>query len=179
MDFCSPPKQKYLLSLNIQYNDCESIMVRKEAVLASSMIVLVVYTLSLSFVSQAYTQGQNSKTLSSSGNIQIQTSEGIGVYQNSLATQPLNSLSWGTLQPGESQGITIYVKTEGSSAVNLSLLTSNWSPANAQTYLALSWNYNNQPINPNEVAQVTLTLNVDPNIEGITNFSFDVTIVSQ
>jgi len=152
----------------------------KEYMITFTMLLLVTYTLSLSLVSQAFPAGQTSRTLSSTGSIQIQTTAGIGVYSNALGTIPLTSVSWGTLSPGGSQTFTVYIKNEGSSPTTLSPLeTSNWSPQSLATthYLTLNWNYNGQPIAANAVVQITLTLSVASNIQGITTFSFDITIV--
>ncbi|KON32500.1 hypothetical protein AC477_02945 [miscellaneous Crenarchaeota group-1 archaeon SG8-32-1] len=153
-------------------------MVNREAIITTSVIVLIAYTMSLSLVSQAYPAAQTAKTLSASGSIQIQASPGIGIYLNSQATAPLTSLNWGTLEPGQNQNITMYIKNEGNTPVTLSLQTSNWTPTSAQNYLSLTWNYNDLPISPNQTRQVTITLNVDPDITGITNFSFDITILA-
>lgn len=149
----------------------------KESIITGAMIILVTYTMGLSLVSQAFPAGQTTATFSNTGTIQIQTTEGIGVYQDAQCSTPLTSLSWGTLQPGENQDITFYIKNEGTSSTTLDLNDSNWDPTVAQDYLSLDWNYDMQPINPNESVQITLTLSVASNIEGITGFSFDVTIV--
>ena len=154
-------------------------MARKETILITSMILLVAYTMSLSLVSQAYPQSQSLATISTSGNIQIQADPGIGVYSNSQGTDPLDDLDWGTLEPGENPTVNTYIKNEGNVPITLSLQTSNWTPLAAQNYLTLSWNYNNQPLSPGETAQITITLEVDPNTTGITTFSFDITIVAQ
>jgi hypothetical protein len=58
------------------------------------------------------------------------------------------------------------------------MYTSNWSPLNASDYLSLSWDYGGQSIDVDEVVQVTFTLSVDAGIEGITSFSFDITIAA-
>ena len=152
-------------------------MVRKESIITGAMLMLITYTLGLSLVTQAFPAGQASKTFSSAGTIQIQTTAGIGIYSNSQCNTELTSVSWGTLQPGGNQNAICYIKNEGNTPITLSLQASNWSPASATNYLALSWNYNNQPISPNQVAQVTLTLSVASNIAGITNFGFDITII--
>ena len=152
-------------------------MLRKESIITGAMLMLITYTLGLSLVTQAFPAGQASKTLSSTGAIQIQTTAGIGVYSDSQCNTQLSSVSWGTLQPGESQSATCYIKNEGNTPITLTLQASNWSPASASNYLALGWNYNNQPISPNQVVQVTLTLSVASNIAGITNFGFDITII--
>ena len=153
-------------------------MARKETLLVASMILLITYTMSISLVNQVFPQNQSSKTLSSTGNVQIQASPGIGVYQNSQATTPLTTLNWGTLEPGQSQTVTTYIKNEGTTPMTLTLETGNWNPTQAQSYLTVTWNYNSQPINPGQTAQITLTLQVNPNTTGITNFGFDITIVA-
>ena len=152
-------------------------MASKESIITGAIIILITYTLGLSLISQAFPASQTTQTLSSSGSIQIQTTANIGVYHDIGCTTPLTSLAWGTLQPGGSQAIVCYIKNEGSSALTLSMYPSGWAPPEAADYLTLSWNYNGYPINPNAVVQVTFTLSVDGSIEGITNFSFDITIV--
>ena len=152
-------------------------MVSKESLITGAMLMLITYTLGLSLVNQAFPAGQASRTFSSTGAIQIQTTAGIGIYSDSQCYTQLSSVSWGTLQPGESQTATCYIKNEGNTPITLSLQASNWSPASAANYLALNWNYNNQQISPDQVVQVTLTLSVASNIQGITTFGFDITIV--
>jgi hypothetical protein len=152
-------------------------MISKEAIITSAMLLLITYTVSLSAVSQAYPAGQTVATFSSAGSIQIQTTLGIGVYSDPQCNSELTTASWGTLQPGESQNIICYIKNEGNSPITLSLETSNWSPESATNYLSFDWNYNDQPIAVDATVQIMLTLSVAPNIEGITDFSFDITIV--
>lgn len=149
-------------------------MVSKESMIAGAMVVLITYTLSLSLVSQAFPATQTSQTLSSTGSIQT---IGVGVYTNYQCTTQLTSIPWGTLEPGESQNVQCYIKNEGTSPVTLSMYTSNWSPSSADNYLEFSWNYAGQSINPGSAIPVTLTLTVSANIEGITTFGFDITIV--
>jgi len=151
-------------------------MISKESILTGAMLILVTYTLGLSLVSQAFPAGQTIRTLSSTGT--IQTTAGIGVYSNAQGSTPLTSVPWGTLQPGGSQSVTFYIKHEGSTATTLSLETSNWSSTAAETYLDLSWNYTTgTQIDPDAVVEITLTLTVDANIQGVETFSFDITIV--
>jgi hypothetical protein len=142
------------------------------------MLILITYTLGLSLVSQAFPVAQTSQTLSNSGSIQIQTSVGISVYSDSQCTTPRTSIAWGTLEPGGTQNIVCYIKNEGNVPTILSLQTDNWVPEPmAATYLNLSWDYNYQAISPDDAIQVSLTLTVSENINGITNFSFDITIL--
>ena len=150
-------------------------MVSKESIITGAMLILITYTLGLSLVSQAFPATQTSQTLSSTGS--IQTTAGIGVYSDSGCTSPQTSLSWGTLEPGGSQNVVCYIKNEGNTQTTLTMYASNWSPASAENYLTLNWNYDSNPIDIDVVVQITFTLTVSPDITGITTFSFDITIV--
>ncbi|MHC3130116.1 MAG: hypothetical protein IBV52_08600 [Candidatus Bathyarchaeota archaeon] len=152
-------------------------MVSKESIITGAMLILITYTLGLSLVSQAFPATQTSQTLSSTGTIQIQTTVGLGVYSDSGCTTPQTSLSWGTLEPGGSQNVVCYIKNEGNTPTTLTMYASNWSPASAENYLTLNWNYDSNPIDIDVVVQITFTLTVSPDITGITTFSFDITIV--
>jgi len=152
-------------------------MKSKEYMITAAMLLLVTYTLSLSFVSQAFPAVQTSKTLSSTGAIQIQTSAGIGIYSNSQCNSQLSSMTWGTLEPGAAQNIVCYIKNEGNVPTILSMQTSDWTPSTASDYLSLTWDYSELTIDPGVVVQITFVLNVSPDVTGITNFSFDVIII--
>ena len=152
-------------------------MKSKEYMITAAMLLLVTYTLSLSFVSQAFPAVQTSKTLSSTGAIQIQTSAGIGIYSNSQCNSQLSSMTWGTLEPGAAQNIVCYIKNEGTMPTILSMQTSDWTPSTASDYLSLTWDYSELAIDPGVVVQITFMLNVSPDVTGITNFSFDVIII--
>ena len=70
-----------------------------------------------------------------------------------------------------------YIKNEGELPTTLTMYASEWTPTGADNYLDLSWNYDSNPIDVDVVVQVTFTLSVSPDIEGITTFGFDITIV--
>lgn len=152
-------------------------MKSKEVLITTAMLLLITYTLSLSLVSQAFPATQAKKTLSSTGTIEIQTTPGLGVYSDSWCTKELTAIPWGTLEPGATQNVVCYIKNEGNTPTTLQLQTSNWNPIAASDYINLSWNYNNQAINPNNSIPITLTLSVDNAITGITTFAFQITIV--
>jgi len=117
---------------------------------------------------------QTSRTISNAGTV---IAVGVGVYRDNGCTDPLSSVDWGTLEPGSSKKVTCYIRNEGNSVSTLYMYASNWSPSDASGYMSLSWDYGGQSINPDEVVQVTFTLSVSTSIEGITSFSFDITIV--
>ena len=113
------------------------------------------------------------RTISNVGSVKAM---GVGVYWDSSCTNPVSSINWGELQPGIVKNVTIYVKNEGNVKMKLSMTASNWSPAQASSYITLSWNRENYVLNPGSAISAVLTLSVSPSISGITNFSFDVII---
>ncbi len=149
-------------------------MQKKEAILTGAIVIIAIYTLTISLATQVFPALQTTRTLSSSGTIQT---VGVGVYANSACTNPISAIPWGNLQPGSSQNFVCWIRNEGSSPSTLSLSTSNWNPSAAANYLTLSWNYGGQTLNPGAVVQVTFTLSVSADIQGITSFGFDITIV--
>lgn len=150
-------------------------MQRKELLFISTILILITYTSTLFLVMQVFPAGQTTLQIPTTGS--IQTTEGLGAYSNLACTTPQTSITWGSLEKGGSTSVTIYVRNEGDSPQTLSLVTSDWTPTSAADYLTISWNYNNQPLNPNSVVQITLTLSVDPDIQGITNFGVNILIV--
>ena len=47
----------------------------------------------------------------------------VGVFADSACTQNLTSVSWGSVDPGESVGRTVYVKNTGNAPITLSMAT--------------------------------------------------------
>ena len=102
---------------------------------------------------------------------------GVGVYWDSGCSNSVTSVNWGTVAPGSTNDVTVYIKNEGNAAETLSSTAENWNPSIASTYMTLTWDYAGQVIDVGEVVQVTLSLSVSDTIEGITSFSFDIVIV--
>ncbi len=98
------------------------------------------------------------------------------VYWESTCTNEVSAIDWGTISPGESKTQAFYVKNLGSSPLTLALSTRNWNPTNADDYITLTWDYNDQPIQPNTIIRINLTLKVLSSIADVTNFSFDIVI---
>ncbi|UCE16452.1 MAG: hypothetical protein JSV12_02225 [Candidatus Bathyarchaeota archaeon] len=102
--------------------------------------------------------------------------KGVGVYWDSNCSDDVSSIDWGTLSPGSRKNIGVYVRNEEVEQLYLILSTKSWNPPEASNYMILRWNYTGQRMNPNQTVQITLTLSVSRNIEGISNFDFDITI---
>jgi len=101
---------------------------------------------------------------------------GVGVFWDSNCTNPVSYIDWGMVEPGSLNNVTVYVRNQGNVVASISLATENWNPSTASNYLALSWNYDGRPLNPLQVAQVAMTLNVSSSVHGIESFSFDIII---
>ncbi len=123
----------------------------------------------------ALTLVQTSRTISSAGSV---IGIGVGIYWNQACTDAVSSINWGTIEPGASVYRTIYIRNEGNTAATLSMTTSNWNPTEASSYITLNWGYTGQTLSANQVLRIALTLSVSPDISGITNFSFDITITA-
>lgn len=143
---------------------------RIEAIVASAVLALVVYTTGLSALALV----QTGRTVSNTGSVKA---VGVGVYWDYACTSPVSSIPWGMLESGSNKNVTCYIRNEGNSDSTLSMYTLNWSPSNASDYITLGWDYSGQSISPDEVVQVTFTLSISASIEGITSFNFDITIV--
>jgi len=148
---------------------------RKEGVVVGAAAALVLYTLALGLLGPVVSSALMNRTISNTGSIKA---IGVGVYWDQACTNPVSSINWGILEPGSNVNRTVYIRNEGNTAARLAMATSNWSPSNASSYIALSWDYGGQTLNVIEVIQVTLTLSVSTDIAGITNFSFDITITA-
>ena len=101
---------------------------------------------------------------------------GVGVYWDNNCTDSVDEIDWGIIQPGSTVNVTVFVKNEGSLAISLNITAENWSPIETTSYMTFSSNYMGQTINLRENLQVTLSLTTAPNIEEITNFSFNISV---
>ena len=106
----------------------------------------------------------------------ISTGPNIAVYSDSACTNPVTTLTWGSLSPGGSTTQTVYIKNTGTVSESLSMATSNWSPTNASNYITVTWNnLNGYNLLAGASVAATITLTVSSSISGITNFANTVT----
>jgi hypothetical protein len=136
---------------------------------SAAILIAALFTLALA----AYAILQSSVRINNQGTVKAL---GVGVYWDGNCTNPVSLINWGTVEPGSTNNVTIYVRNEGNTAANISMATENWNPSNAPNYLTLNWNYNGQQLNPSEAVQITLSLTVSSSIQGIENFSFDILV---
>jgi hypothetical protein len=100
----------------------------------------------------------------------------VGVYRDVDCTINCTSLDVGSLNPGDTANQMVYVKNTGNVPVTLSMAASNWNPANATSYLTLTWNRPGYVLGTGLSVQATLTLTVASSTDSLTAFSCSVTI---
>ncbi len=147
----------------------------KEKLVAGATIGLVLYTLVLAMIGPMVSTALSNRTVSNSGSVKT---IGVDVFWDQACTNPVTSINWGVIDPGANRNVTIYIRNTGNSPITVTMATSNWNPPEASSHLALTWNYAGQTIAANGVIQVMFTLTVSPDISGVTNFSFDITIAA-
>lgn len=113
------------------------------------------------------------RTIPNSGTVETVN---VSVYQDSLCTQPLSSITWGMVKPGSSSAKVIYVKNEGNTALTLSMVTNSWSPSGASAYITVTWNREGAVLSAGKSVQANVTLAVSQSVAGITNFGFNMVI---
>lgn len=139
-------------------------------------VMILIIILAILFIAQSLTaQWVNAKA-----SIRQPKGVGIAIYTDALGLNVCSNIDWNqnhddNLKPGDVIPSIIYVKNVGSTPVTLTL-TTNFSPSIAETYLAITWNYNNAMLQPNDIIPVTLTLTISPSTTNITNFTCDITI---
>ena len=138
----------------------------KIATIAISITAILLITTTLAALSA-------SRDVTLSGTL---TAVNVEVYSDSACTQPCTTLNVGTVNPGSSVTQIIYIKNTGTVPVTLSMAINNWNPANAGSYLTLSWDRPNYILDVGAPVQATLTLTAASNTGTLTTFSVGVTI---
>jgi hypothetical protein len=111
---------------------------------------------------------------------------GVEAYWDPNRENKTETIDWGTIWPGSSKNVMIYIRSVSNFKATLNLNTTNWNPANISDYISLSWSYNGTPLDPSETIQVTLTLSASSSdsfvqyliANDVKDFSFDIVIVA-
>ena len=140
------------------------------------MIAALIIAMAITFAA-GFLVGAITTNMQRIGNQAAIKAVGVAVYQDPALTLPLTEINWGILEPGEEKNHTAYIKNESNVPITLVLITENWSPLNASSFVALTWDYDVQLLGVDGFIEVTFTLAVDPAISGIDAFSFDIVIV--
>jgi len=102
---------------------------------------------------------------------------GLSIYWDAHCTDEATSVDWGVIESNTKVTRTIYILAVGNSPLTLSMYTEAWQPPNAVDFITLTWNVEGQTIQPQQIIPAELTLFCQPNVTGITDFSFNIVIV--
>jgi len=136
-------------------------------------IVILLTIAAFALTASTYAAVQVNQSVNSIGT--IATSPNIGVYSDAACTNAITSVNWGSIAAGGSSSQTIYIKNTGTGSMTLSMITSAWSPSNANTYITISWNKEGTVLATGQIATATLTATVSSSITGISSFSNTIT----
>jgi len=137
-----------------------------------SAILLLVATVTVVTVAG---NGIIHRSIPSTGRVFI-VSLGVDVFWDLECSSQVSEVDWGTLEPGDSKNISVYVKNTGNKALILSLKTTDWTPATAETYIAVTWDAEDAHLSVGGVLKVSITLSVSASVSGITDFQFSIVI---
>jgi hypothetical protein len=140
---------------------------------SATMVFLALGALAVVLLALVSAALVTTRTISSTGTI---AAVGVAVFWDSACTNQTASINWGTLVPNSTGACTVYVKNNGTVPVTLNAGFGNWNPGSASGYMTPGWNCSGYVLGSSSVVAATLTLTVSPNITGVANFSFDVTI---
>ena len=123
---------------------------------------------------------------------------GVRVYFDLALRNVTNQITWGTIQPGSTTNVTLYIESTSNTETTLHLETANWTFLNSKNamvfgpnqttpFLNLTWSYNDTMITPGQVIPVTLTLSVTDaptftqmlSANNVTGFRFDMIISAE
>lgn len=101
---------------------------------------------------------------------------GVSVFEDEALSKPCLSIVWPTLTPGDNASCLLWVRNDGNFPIVLHMNTSGWVPPEASLYLSLGWDRENEILDAYGVVSATLILQISPEIQGITNYSFTITL---
>jgi hypothetical protein len=140
------------------------------------ILVVTVMTLVLSATVSIILDNAYPISLPSIGNIKTL---GVKAYWDQNLQNQTTGIQWGTVQLGQTYNVTFYLQSTSNVPVILEMTSTNWTylemnnmiaagPTNSTSYMNISWNYNYQTLNPNEIIETTLALTTDNSTNFIT-----------
>jgi hypothetical protein len=156
------------------------------------IVIAIVVTLILSSLISMWLDEVTDFTFPTIGTFRWRGIEG---YWDSNLTNKTKACDWGTIWPGASRNVSLYLRSTSNIKTILNLTTGNWTfwdsnnklvegMNSSSNHMSLTWNYSGSTIDPGEIVQVTLTLSISRSYDfityltakDITRFSFDILI---
>ena len=93
--------------------------------------------------------------------------------------QAVTQIDWGIVYPDDSRAYNLYLVNEGNVPCHLFLNATNWQPSQIMEQITVTWDYNDEVVEPNQGINLTVTLTTASNLENVGTFTFDLTITSR
>lgn len=100
----------------------------------------------------------------------------IEVFQDPNCTQYLEIIDWGNITINSTYTKTAYLKNSGNIPLLLSMNTSDYNPPQSEFVFNLTWNLEEEIINPLVVKECNFTLTTGLEHYYISNFTFNIYI---
>ena len=103
-------------------------------------------------------------------------SVGVDVFNDAECTLQLTVIDWGFLEPGQTKNCSAYLKSTSNVAITVSMVTEDWNPLNATSFIGCIWDAEGRQISADEVIAVNFTLTVNESTTGLKSFGFTIVI---
>ena len=102
----------------------------------------------------------------------------VGIYSDENCTEPLEYINWGVFVNNESKITTAYIHNEGSWSVTLTMQYANFSPPEAANFFVLTWDAENETLQPNTTIMVHFNLtSIVTDVPSFVDFTFDIYVI--
>ena len=101
----------------------------------------------------------------------------LDIFTDPQCTKRMTTINWGELKAGDSSHKNIYIKNSGETKITLGMYTENWSSTQASDHMRLSWDYNGLLLQPNQVLNIDLELEIDQDCPELSQYGFDIIII--
>jgi len=100
----------------------------------------------------------------------------VGVYWDVECLNVVNTVDWGTVEPGEDKIVDVFIRNEGNSDAVLRIQASNWFPSEFSQFATLSCSHQGQVIEVGRILKASFILSLNRTVQDITDFGFDILI---
>jgi len=156
------------------------------------ILVVATTTIALSTIASMWLSKFSDLHFPSIGTIKT---AGVKVYWDANLENETKEVQWGTIYPGSSNNVTLFVRSVSNIDAVMELKAANWTfrngngtiamgPSSSSSYMNLTWDYDNATLGTGETVTVTMTLSVEDSLSfrtflvdnDVREFSVDIII---
>ena len=102
---------------------------------------------------------------------------GLAAWNDAGKTSPCTNINWGTMNRGGTATHTVYIENGGNVNATLHMVSGNFTPSGAGSYIMVTWDSENKIIQPATTIPCIFTLNIQLSTPtNITSFTYDMTV---